>query len=375
MDSIDCVVVGAGVVGLAVARALALAGRETLILEKETLIGSGISARNSEVIHAGIYYPKDSLKTRLCIAGKALLYEYCAARGIAHRNCGKLIVAASEPQLIALHAIERAANDNGLGDLVWLDAAQTRQLEPKLSVAGALLSPSTGIVDSHGFMLCMLGDAEGAGAAIAYDAAFSRGALEEDGVTIWINREREPALRARLLVNASGLFALDTARRISGFPAAHIPRGWFAKGNYFALGGRSPFSRLVYPVPEPGGLGIHLTIDLGGRARFGPDVEWLDTADPTTLNYDVDARRAGKFEAAVRAYWPGLEDGDLAPAYSGIRPKLSGPGEPAADFHIAGMATHGIRGVINLFGIESPGLTASLAIAGAVARLAEDALG
>ena len=373
MDDIDCVVVGAGVVGLAVARALARAGRETLILEKEALIGTGVSSRNSEVIHAGIYYPQDSLKARLCVAGRARLYDYCATHGVSHRKCGKLIVA-SEPQLAELDGIARAAAANGVDDLEWLDAAQANRLEPALALAGALLSPSTGIVDSHGLMLSYLGDAEDADAVIAYGTEVTGAAVERHGVAIWTNGEAEPALCARLVVNAGSIFALDIARRIDGFPEAHIPPGWFAKGSYFSLTGRSPFNRLVYPMPEPGGLGVHLTIDLGGQARFGPDVEWLDATEPSSLNYDVDPHRAEHFYAAIRAYWPGLGDGALAPAYSGIRPKLSGPGQPAADFCIAGPATHGVAGIVNLFGIESPGLTASLAIADEVARLANEVL-
>jgi L-2-hydroxyglutarate oxidase LhgO len=370
MDDIDCVVIGAGVVGLATARALARAGRETLILEKEMLIGSGISSRNSEVIHAGIYYPKGSLKARLCVTGRGHLYAYCAAHGVAHRMCGKLIVA-SEPQLAELEGIARAAAGNGVGDMEWLDGPQANRLEPDLSLTGALLSPSTGIVDSHGLMLSYLGEAEDAGAVIAYGAEITRAAIERDGVAIWTNGEAEPVLRAKLVVNAGGVFALDIAKRIEGFPAADIPSGWFAKGSYFSLAGRSPFGRLVYPVPEPGGLGVHLTIDLGGQARFGPDVEWLDVTEPSGLNYDVDPGRVQRFYAAIRAYWPGLADGALAPAYSGIRPKLSSPGQPAADFRIEGPASHGVPGIVNLFGIESPGLTASLAIADEVLRIAE----
>jgi L-2-hydroxyglutarate oxidase LhgO len=363
MDAADCVVIGAGVVGLAIARALAEAGRDVLILEAETRIGSGISSRNSEVIHAGIYYPKDSLKARLCVAGRTRLYDYCASHGVAHRNCGKLIVATSDAQLDALAAIRQAAEANGVTDLVQLDGAQASQLEPELAATGALLSPSTGIVDAQGLMLALLGDAQAAGALIAFGAEVSRAAIEDDGIAIWTNKAAEPALKATLVINAGGVFALDIARRTAGFPAAEIPRGWFAKGSYFALSGRAPFGRLIYPVPEPGGLGIHLTVDLGGHARFGPDVEWLDTTEPSALDYAVDPSRAARFCGAIRVYWPGLRDGDLIPAYAGIRPKLSGPGQPTADFQIAGPSSHGVPGIINLFGIESPGLTAALAIA------------
>jgi L-2-hydroxyglutarate oxidase LhgO len=375
MDETDCVVIGAGVVGLAVARALAGQGRETVVLESERTIGSGVSARNSEVIHAGIYYPKDSLKARLCVAGRTLLYDYCAGRGIGHRRCGKLIVAATRPQVAELEAIAKAAEDNGVTDLVRLDRAEVARMEPELSVEAALLSPSTGIIDSHGYMLSLLGDAEAAAAVLALGAGVSRVVLEDRRALIWTDGEREPALAARLVVNAAGLSAIAVARRIEGFPAPHIPRGWCAKGNYFTLSGRSPFGRLVYPAPEPGGLGIHLTLDLVGRARFGPDVEWLAVDDPALLDYAVDPGRADRFYQAIRAWWPRLRDGDLTPDYAGIRPKLSGPGAPAADFRIDGAAVHGVPAIINLFGIESPGLTASLAIGDFVAALAAEALG
>jgi L-2-hydroxyglutarate oxidase LhgO len=368
MDEIDCVVIGAGVVGLAVARALAQSGRETVILEQATAIGTGISSRNSEVIHAGIYYPKGSLKARLCLAGKTRLYDYCASRHVPYQNCGKLIVAASPAQFTALDDIDRAARANGVDDLEWLEQDRIRQLEPAVAGIRALLSPSTGIIDSHAYMLSLLGEAEDAGAAIAYATTVTGAAVESDGgAAISVNGETAPSLHARLMVNAAGLAAPDIARATAGFPAGHVPQGWLAKGNYFTLAGRSPFSRLVYPVPEPGGLGIHATIDMGGQARFGPDVEWIGAID-----FAVDPARAARFYDAIRTYWPGLPDGALEPGYAGIRPKLSGPGEPAADFHIAGASTHGIPGIVNLFGIESPGLTASLAIADEVLRLAEE---
>jgi L-2-hydroxyglutarate oxidase LhgO len=367
MDEIDTVVIGAGVVGLAAARALAQDGREVLILERETLIGSGISSRNSEVIHAGIYYPGDSLKARLCVAGKARLYEYCASRHVAHRRCGKLIVATAAVQIAELEAIKRAAEANGVGDLTWLDPGQVSRLEPAVSCVRALLSPSTGIVDSHGYMLSLLGEAEAAGAMIAYGAAVSRIVLDGGRAEISVNGEDAPSLCASLVVNAAGLGALGVARAMEGFPADRIPQGWMAKGSYFTLSGRRPpFGRLIYPVPEPGGLGVHITIDLAGQARFGPDVEWVDQSD-----FTVDPARAARFYRAIRAYWPDLRDGDLVPAYAGIRPKLSGPGQPAADFRIDGPCSHGVPGIVNLFGIESPGLTASLAIADQVVRLAE----
>ena len=368
MDEIECVVIGAGVVGLAAARALAQDGREVLILERETLIGSGISSRNSEVIHAGIYYPKDSLKARLCVAGRAHLYEYCASRHVPHRRCGKLIVATAPAQISELEAIKRAAEANGVDDLIWLDADDVGRLEPEISCVRALQSPSTGIIDSHGYMLSLLGEAEAAGAMIAYGTSVSRIVLDDSGAAISVNGEDAPSLHARLVVNAAGLGALDVARTMEGFPADHIPQGWLAKGSYFTLSGRrSPFGRLIYPVPEPGGLGVHVTIDMAGQARFGPDVEWVDRPD-----FAVDSARAAQFYQAIRAYWPDLRDGDLAPGYVGIRPKLSGPGQPAADFHIDSPRTHGVPGILNLFGIESPGLTASLAIADEVVRLADE---
>jgi L-2-hydroxyglutarate oxidase LhgO len=364
MDRIDCAVIGAGVVGLAVARALALSGRETVILEKETRFGSGISARNSEVIHAGLYYPPDSLKARLCVDGRRRLYAYCATRNVAHRQCGKLVVAAGEDDLPALEAIRAAAAANGVDDLIALDGAAARRLEPALAATAALLSPSTGILDAQGYMRSMLGEAQDAGAVIAYRAAVTRLAPRPDGVAMWLGADPDPALVARIIVNAAGLDACGLARAIEGFPPAHIPAQWYAKGRYFSLAGRAPFGRLIYPAPSAGGLGIHLTFDLGGQARFGPDVAWIDQID-----YRVDPASAEDFAKAIKTWWPGLPDGALSPAYAGIRPKLSGPGGQPADFVIAGPETHGFPGIINLFGIESPGLTASLAIADAVIGL------
>jgi L-2-hydroxyglutarate oxidase LhgO len=370
MDTVEVVVIGAGVVGLACARALARAGREVVILERETTIGSGISSRNSEVIHAGIYYPKGSLKARLCVEGRDALYAHCGSRGVPHKRLGKIIVAADEAQVPTLEKIRAAAEGNGVADLAWLSGAEARALEPELRAAAALLSPSTGIVDSHALMLSYLGEAEDYGAAIAYGATVEGGELAPNGVVLRVAGEDPFSLEARLVVNSAGLDATAIARRIEGFPEAHAPRMQLAKGSYFTLAGRTPFSRLVYPVPEPGGLGVHITLDLAGRARFGPDVEWIES-----VNYDVDIRRSEKFYAAVRSYWPGLKDGALTPAYSGVRPKLGGPKDPAADFVIQGPETHGVGGVINLFGIESPGLTASLAIAAEVERRAGEMLG
>ena len=364
VDTIDCAVIGAGVVGLAVARALAQGGRETVILERETAFGTGISSRNSEVIHAGIYYPKGSLKARLCVAGRDLLYAYCAAHGIEHRRCGKLIVATAPEQLAELDRLDAAARGNGVANLVRLDPAEVGRLEPEIACVGALLSPSTGIVDSHGYMLSLLGEAEAQGALIAYGNEVTALAPQAGGIDVFVDGADAPALRAGVVVNAAGLQACALAARIRGLAPECVPRLLLARGCYFTLSGHAPFSRLVYPVPEPGGLGVHVTIDLAGQVRFGPDVEWIEAE-----SYAVDPGRAGRFYAAIRAYWPGLRDGALQPGYAGIRPKLSGPGEPASDFRIDGPAEHGVPGLINLFGIESPGLTASLALAEEIARL------
>jgi L-2-hydroxyglutarate oxidase LhgO len=366
-DTVDCVVVGAGVIGLAVARALALQGREVLVVEREALIGSGISSRNSEVIHAGIYYPKGSLKARLCVEGRQRLYAHCASHGVEHRRCGKLIVAANDAQIADLHAIKVAAEANGVDDLAWLDGPEARRLEPALRAVAALSSPSTGIIDSHGYMLSLQGEAEANGAMLAFGTELTAVRPTPAGLALTFAGDDAPSLVARTLVNAAGLFAPAIAAATEGLAPQHQPTAHYAKGSYFTLAGRSPFSRLIYPVPEPGGLGVHLTLDLGGQARFGPDVEWVDD-----LDYAVNPARAQKFYGAVRAYWPDLADGQLSPAYSGIRPKLSGPGEPAADFRIDGPGDHGVPGLINLFGIESPGLTASLALADLVAEHARE---
>jgi L-2-hydroxyglutarate oxidase LhgO len=362
MDRLDCVVVGAGVVGLAVARALALAGREVVILEAEGAIGTHTSSRNSEVIHAGIYYPKGTLKARACAEGKLRLYEYCVRHGIPHARCGKLIVATAASQLHELEAIQGKAHAGGVTDVVHMTREQAIALEPELSCVAALFSPSTGVIDSHALMLGYLGDAQAAGAMLALGSRLEHAVVRAGGIELHV-RGADPIL-ARCVVNSAGLTAPSVARRIDGYPASHAPRELYAKGNYYALTRRSPFSRLIYPVPEPGGLGVHVTLDLAGRARFGPDVEWVERID-----YDVDPRRAERFYAAIRRYWPGLPEGALAPAYAGIRPKISGPGEPAADFVIQGPTEHGIAGLVNLYGIESPGLTASLALADDVAKL------
>jgi L-2-hydroxyglutarate oxidase LhgO len=366
VEEVDCIVVGAGVVGLAVARDLALAGREVLVLEAAEGIGTETSSRNSEVIHAGIYYPKDSLMARACVAGKQLLYAYCAERGVPHANCGKLIVATDEEERGKLASIQARAAANGVPDLRLVDVAEARSLEPALHCTAALLSPSTGIIDSHAYMLALQGDAENAGATFVFHSPVEGGRLVEGGgAELQVGGAEPMALRCRLLVNAAGLHAPRLAGLLEGMPAAHVPPTFFAKGNYFTLAGRSPFSRLIYPVPVPGGLGTHLTIDLGGQCRFGPDVEWVDRVD-----YEVDPRRGDSFYAAIRRYWPGLPEGALQPGYSGIRPKIVGPGQPGQDFVIQGPAVHGQAGLVNLFGIESPGLTASLALGGMVRELA-----
>ncbi|MCQ8782829.1 NAD(P)/FAD-dependent oxidoreductase [Mangrovibrevibacter kandeliae] len=364
---IDCIVVGAGVVGLAIARALARDGREVMILEASDAFGTGTSSRNSEVIHAGIYYPPGSLKARLCVAGRDELYRYCAARGIPHRRSGKFIVATDDRQIGRLEGIRLHAARCGVDDLTIIEGGEAMAMEPALRCVAALHSPSTGIVDSHSLMQSLLAEAEDAGGQLVLATEVLDGVVEDGGVRL---RTRsgggEPfEITTDLLVNAAGLDAVPLAARLAGFPSEHVPAIRYAKGNYFAAPGRSPFSRLIYPVPVDGGLGVHLTFDLGGQMRFGPDVEWIETID-----YGVDPRRADAFYEDVRRYWPMLPDNALTPAYCGIRPKLAGPGEPAADFRIEGPQHHGIGSVINLFGIESPGLTSSLAIAELVLALA-----
>jgi L-2-hydroxyglutarate oxidase LhgO len=358
VDSIDCLVIGAGVIGLAVARALARAGREVIVVEAEDAIGTGTSSRNSEVIHAGIYYPTGLVKTRLCVEGKAMLYDFCRDYGVPHRRCGKLIVAADAAETPGLAALERQARANGVDDLVWLSGAEARALEPAIEAERAILSPSTGIVDSHALMLALRGDAEAHGAMVALATPVVSGRAANGGVVIETGGAEPMTLEAALVVNAAGLGAQAVARAIAGLPAKTIPPLYLAKGSYFALTVRSPFSRLVYPMPAPGGLGVHLTLDLAGQARFGPDVEWVETID-----YAVDPRRCESFYAAIRSYWPALPDGALQPAYSGVRPKIARPGGSSTDFLIQTEADHGVRRLVNLFGIESPGLTASLAIA------------
>ncbi|HEV7477325.1 MAG TPA: NAD(P)/FAD-dependent oxidoreductase [Burkholderiales bacterium] len=363
MEKLDAVVVGAGVVGLAVARALAMAGREVVVLEAEEAIGTHTSSRNSEVIHAGIYYSRNSLKASSCVAGKELLYEYCVSHGLAHRRSGKLIVASHADQLEELQNIQKKAHANGVTDVVWMDCDQVLALEPELQCVAGLYSPSTGIIDSHALMLAYQGDAEAHGAMLALKSSLQKAVLTNEGFVLHVDGS-EP-IQTRILVNSAGLRAPSVAKAVEGYRAALAPKELYAKGNYYTLTGKNPFTRLVYPVPEPGGLGVHVTLDMAGQARFGPDVEWVDRIGQRE-DYAVDPRRADRFYAAIRRYWPGLPDGSLAPGYSGIRPKTAGPGEPAPDFEIQGPRRHGVPGLVHLFGIESPGLTASLALAGMV---------
>jgi L-2-hydroxyglutarate oxidase LhgO len=365
MERVDCVVVGAGVIGLAIARRLAQAGREVIVLEAAESIGTVTSSRNSEVIHAGIYYKAGSLMARMCVSGKRALYQYCSDHRIPHRNCGKLIVATTPQESEKLHAIRAHAAANGVDDLQTLSGKAARELEPALRCEAALLSPSTGIIDSHAYMLALRGDAEDAGAAFAFHTPFVGAKAQEDCIQIDAGGNTPMSLQCRALVNAAGLEAPAVARSIDGMPIDLIPPAYLAKGNYFSCSTRAPFSRLIYPVPEPGGLGVHLTLDLAGQARFGPDVEWVDR-----IEYGVSPARAERFYPAIRRYWPALPDGALMPSYSGIRPKIVPPAVAVQDFVIQGPRNHGLPGLINLFGIESPGLTSSLAIADYVCELA-----
>lgn len=361
MDEVGAIVVGAGVVGLAVARALALAGHDVMILERERQFGTITSARNSGVIHAGLYYPDGSLKARLCVEGRHLLYRFCADRGVAHRRCGKLIIATDAAEFSALDAVLARGAAAGVDDLVRLTPAEARAIEPALACAGAVHSPSTGIVDQHGLMLALLGEAEAHGAMLVCDAPVD--AVARAG-SRWVVRVGETRLAAPVLVNAAGLGAQALAGRTEGLDPALIPPLFLAKGCYFSYAGRVPFSRLIYPVPGPASLGTHFTLDLGGQARFGPDIHWVDAID-----YTVDPALKTEFLAAARHILPDAEEDRLQPAYAGIRPKLAGPGMETADFVLQGEAAHGLAGLVNLFGIESPGLTASLAIAARVARM------
>ncbi len=363
MDRVGALVIGAGVVGLAVGRALALAGRETIVVEAGAHMGQGVSSRNSEVIHAGLYYAPGSLKAGLCVRGKELLYDFCATHGVPHARCGKLVVATAADQHATLQGLQQRALANGV-PAQWLDAAAAMAIEPALHCTAALSSPSTGIVDSHAMMLALQGDLERCGGALALlscvqSATFRAG---RPAVVQLVTADGGFEIEADLVVNAAGLHACALARRFDGLDASHVPRERYAKGNYFTLAGRPPFSRLVYPAPVDAWLGVHVTVDLGGQVRFGPDLEWLDVETPEAIDYAVDSRRAEAFEDAIRRYWPGLPAGALRPDYSGVRPKIHGPGEAAPDFRIDCTARHGVAGLVNLFGIESPGLTSALAI-------------
>lgn len=365
MDQVECVVVGAGVVGLAIARALALRGRPVLVLEAAAGLGAGTSGRGSGVIHAGLYYAPGSLKARFCVAGRHALYAYAEAHGVPHRRVGKLVVATSGDEEARLAAIGARATENGVEDLQPLDAAAARALEPALACTSALLSPSTGVVDASALMRALQDEAEEHGAVSAFQAPLLRSLRGRSGFVLDVGGATPMRLGCRVLVNAAGHAAPAVARGVEGLATEHVPRAYLAKGNYFALEGASPFTRLIYPVPVPGGVGTHTTPMIDGRTLFGPDVEWVDR-----LDYGVDPARAAVFAADIRRWWPGLPDGALAPAGAGIRPKLAGPGEADRDFVIAGEAEHGVAGLVNLFGIESPGLTASLAIAEHVRELA-----
>jgi len=366
-EQVDCAVIGAGVVGLAIARELAMAGREVVVLEAAEAIGTHTSSRNSEVIHAGLYYPPGSLKARLCVSGKHLLYDYCAGHGVGHSKLGKIVVAVTPDEIATLKSYVQKAQANGVTDLRWLTRAELREMEPAVECVAGFLSPSTGIVDSHALMLAYQGDAENHGAAIAFRSPLESGKSGAGGMVLRVGGKESMTLSCRAVVNSAGLFAQDVARSIEGMPASSIPPQYFAKAHYFTLSGKPPFKHLVYPVASNAHLGVHVTVDLAGQIRFGPDVSWVEG-----VNYDFDASREPLFYEAIRKYYPGLRDGQLQPGYTGIRPKVSGPREPPADFIIQGPQHHGVAGLVNLYGIESPGLTASLAIAARVKTLLQD---
>lgn len=367
MDRVDCVVIGAGVIGLAVAREMALQGRETILLERESAFGTISSARNSEVIHAGIYYPKDSLKAKLCVEGNRLLYEYCRTHHVSTQPYGKFIVASDESQLDALQAILYKAQQNQVPEIKLITGEQAESMEPDLQCAAAVLSSTTGIVDSHGFMLSLLGGFEDAGGMIAYQSplisAKPMGTSAQDGFELEIGGTDGMKIQTKLLINCAGMSAPAIAKKIEGLAQEQIPKAYFAKGNYFSLSGKSPFKHLIYPIPEPGGLGVHLTLDMGGQAKFGPDVEWLEIDEENQIDYTVNPKRGEGFYEAVRKYWPGLKDNALQPDYSGVRAKIVPPNAPAGDFCFNTPKDHGLEGLFNLYGFESPGLTSSLAIA------------
>ncbi|HSB49683.1 MAG TPA: NAD(P)/FAD-dependent oxidoreductase [Burkholderiales bacterium] len=365
-ERVECAVIGAGVVGLAIARRLALAGREVVVLEAESAFGTHTSSRNSEVIHAGIYYATGSLKARLCVAGRKALYRYCAARGVHHQGIGKVVVACDESELAGLKKYREQAAINGVDDLQFLTGDALAALEPEVRGVAGFLSPSTGIIDSHGLMLAYLGDAESRGASLALGSPVVSGHAERAGIALEVGGAEPMTIECGTVINSAGLNAQAVARSISGVPPQTVPPSRFAIGHYYTLSGAAPFRRLIYPVARPDWLGVHVTIDLGGRVKFGPDFTWIDRVD-----YRFDGSREAAFYAAIRRYYPGLKDGTLQPGYTGIRPRTTGPGEPAQDFAIVGPSEHGVPGLVNLFGIESPGLTASLAIADHVVELVD----
>jgi L-2-hydroxyglutarate oxidase LhgO len=380
VDQVDTVVVGAGVVGLAVARAIALTGREVMVIEKESAIGQGVSSRNSEVVHGGLYYPTGSLKAKLCVRGKEMLYAYCEERGLPILQCGKLIVATNELQLPKLAQIELQAIANGV-PVHRLNREQARSKEPELECTAALHSPTTGIVSSHDLMTALQGDLENASGMVALATQVQKiefldqnspmtGILSAWSATESGAVEDNVEIGFKQFINAAGLYAPQLAQRMQGLDKSHVPQAHYAKGNYYSLSGKAPFKHLIYPIPDAAGLGVHITVDLGGQAKFGPDVQWLEgISSPDEIDYSVDPRRADAFYADVRKYWPGLRNGQLTPSYSGVRPKIVGAGQSAADFIIQGESVHGVKGLVNLFGIESPGLTSSLAIGEAVTQM------
>jgi L-2-hydroxyglutarate oxidase LhgO len=351
-------VVGAGVVGLAVARTFAMSGHDVVVAEKASTIGTGISSRNSEVIHAGLYYPTGSRRAYHCPRSRRMLYEFCESHGVPHRKCGKLVVASSEDELPALEKIFKQAQTNGVEGLSIIDGADANRLEPQLACVAAMHSPETGIVDSHRLMLALRGDLEDHGGAVAFNTVIERLRPSGAGWEAHFGGDNGEPIVVDAVINCAGLGAQSLAGATEGYPSERIPRLVFAKGNYFSFAGRPAFSRLIYPVPVPGGLGVHVTLDLAGRMRFGPDIEWIEQE-----NYDVDAGRANAFYERIRQYWPGLPEKSLVPDYAGIRPKLSGPGEAALDFRIDPPPEHGLKRIVHLFGIESPGLTCALSIA------------
>ncbi len=363
-ESVDCVVIGAGVVGLAAARALALAGRDVIVLESAGGIGTGTSSRNSEVIHAGIYYPEGSLKARLCVQGREMMYAFCADHGVTAEKTTKLVFAADDSELDGLKELQAHAGRNGV-PLQWLNAQDTHELEPNLRCSAALLSPETGIVDSHAFMLALQGEAEAHGAVLAFNSPVLDGRTTGQGIELNVGGSEPIKLNARLVINCAGLGAQEFSTNLVGLDPSTIPHLHFAKGSYFYLSGKPPFSRLIYPLPGSASLGLHYTLDLSGQARFGPDIEWVDS-----ISYNVDPKRESHFYEAIRQYWPDLPDGALRPGYAGIRPKVQAQGEPAHDFVIQTPPETGVPGYYALYGIESPGLTSSLAIAEYVAERA-----